>query len=146
LPSNVSQNLRREGRVEARVQVLVVRGRRTIPLETTDVSFKGLFLQTEEPPPVRSLVRLRVKLPHGDIEAHAMAVHVSGSGVGVQFWGLAGPQRLAWDSFIQELLQVKRSNARKSDPPPPSADNPTPSGIRIAPIVDLVPDASRDAG
>jgi hypothetical protein len=154
-------NQRREGRVEAKIQVMVVRGKRTIPLETADVSFKGLFLQTDEPPPVRSLVRLRVRLPTGDIEAHAMAVHVSASepgntgagrgGVGVQFWGLSGPDRVAWDGFIQDLLQAKRAAEKSAkDAIPPSGEAPTfaadstPSGIRIAPILDLAsvpPDA-----
>jgi hypothetical protein len=143
-------NLRREARVDARIQVYVVRGRQSVPLETSDVSFKGLFVRTSEPPAVRSLVRLRVRLPLREIHAHAMAVHIAGDvngrspGVGLQFWGLAGPDRVAWDDFIRELLQMKRVSAR---PPPPPAltdsesmlatDNPTPSGIRIANIVDL---------
>ena len=112
----------------------------------------------------RSLVRLRVKLPHGDFEAHAMAVHVSpadgtrGPGVGVQFWGLAGPGRLAWEGFIQGLLQTRRAAAKKNatDSIPPPSDNAPfidsegsrdgmPSGIRIAPIVDLASDADGDA-
>jgi hypothetical protein len=152
------ENLRREGRLAAKIEVALVRGRRTIQLETFDVSFKGLFLRTEEPPPVRSLVRLRVKLPGREIEAHAMAVHVAegtadrGAGVGVQFWGLAGPDRHAWDAFIQELLQAQRAAAKAAaaagagaETPPESrqSDN-LPSGIRIAPIVDI--DATRSVG
>jgi hypothetical protein len=162
LGTNVSspdpENVRREGRVEAKIQVIVVRGKRTIPLETLDVSFKGLFLQTDEPPPVRSLVRLRVRLPTGDIETHAMAVHVSSesgvrdggssgrAGVGVQFWGLSGPDRMAWDAFIQGLLQAKKAAEKAvKDAIPPSGESPkfsadsTPSGIRIAPILELDP-------
>jgi hypothetical protein len=156
----VLENLRREGRVEAKVQVLIIRGRREIPLETSDVSFKGLFLRTEDPPPVRSLVRLRVQLPKGVIEAHAMAVHVVDgardarrSGVGVQLWGLAGPGRLAWDTFIQDLLQAKREitkTEKEAAPPseasPLSGDNPTRSGIRVAPIVNLDVDLEVDLG
>ena len=153
-----SENQRREGRVEAQIQVALVRGRRTIELETSDVSFKGLFLRTPEPPPVRSLVRLRVKLPGREIEAHAMAVHVvEGAaertpGVGVQFWGLAGPDRTAWDAFIQELLQAKRAAAKAAaaaaaaaaEAAPESAPHDgMPSGIRMAPIVDLDGAASR---
>ncbi|MCW5837775.1 MAG: PilZ domain-containing protein [Labilithrix sp.] len=117
----IEGNLRREARVEARVRVSVVRGRRTFALETSDVSFKGLFLVTDEPPAVRSLMRLRVTLPLREIEAHAMAVHVAraddggderGAGVGVQFWGLAGPDRVAWDDFVRELIQAKRAAAK----------------------------------
>jgi hypothetical protein len=140
--TTTTENLRREARVEARIQVLVVRGRRTIALETSDISFKGLFLRTDEPPALRSLMRLRVVLPLREIEAHAMAVHVAasdaesdgrGPGVGVQFWGLAGPDRIAWDDFVRELIQLKRIAAKKphesgSGPSGP----PTPSGIRVA--------------
>jgi PilZ domain len=115
----VGGNLRREARVDACVKVQVVRGRRTIALETSDVSFKGLFLCTEEPPPLRSLMRLRVALPQHEIEAHAMVVHVAtdtrdgrAAGVGVQFWGLAGPGRIAWDDFVRELIQSKRMLAK----------------------------------
>lgn len=134
------ENLRREARVEARVKVLIVRGRTTIPLETADVSFKGLFLCTDEPPPLRSLMRLRVVLPLREIEAHAMAVHVASSadasegrtaGVGVQFWGLAGPDRIAWDDFVRELIQQKRAAAKLPPEPMGPASTPTPSGIRV---------------
>jgi hypothetical protein len=126
-----SENLRRETRLDARVRVVVVRGRRTIPLVTTDISFKGLFLQTDEPQPLRSLLRLRVTLPLREIEVHAMAVHVTtpadvaaanghpdpvtarGAGVGVQFWGLAGPERSLWDDFVREQIAQKKKSAKK---------------------------------
>jgi hypothetical protein len=151
----MSENLRREDRVEARIKVLVVRGRRTIPLETSDVSFKGLFLCTDEPPNLRSLLRLRVVLPLREIEAHAMAVHVrtpdgdpTRTGVGVQFWGLAGPDRIAWDDFVKERLQekkvaLKKARASAAPPPPPAeapaVDDKTPSGIRIAEALPATP-------
>jgi hypothetical protein len=136
------ENLRREARVDARIRVLVVRGRRTVPLETSDVSFKGLFLVTDDPPPVRSLMRLRVALPAREIEAHAMAVHVSddagdgrGAGVGVQFWGLAGPDRTAWDDFVRDLIQTRRAAAKApaiSTVVETAPDGIPPSGARIA--------------
>lgn len=142
-----TENLRREARVEARIQVFVVRGRRTVSLETSDISFKGLFLRTDDAPPIRSLVRLRVVLPIGEIEAHAMVVHVApsedpsegrGPGVGVQFWGLAGPDRNAWDDFVRGIIQLKRASMRKPLDPNMGdhgvgpAGPPTPSGIRVA--------------
>jgi hypothetical protein len=135
-------NLRREARVAARVKVSVVRGRQTATLETSNVSFKGLFLRMDEPPPVRSLMRLRVALPVREIEAHAMAVHVTATshsdqtshaaGVGVQFWGLAGPNRVAWDDFVRELIQTRRAAARSSSE---KGDGPTTlasSGVHMA--------------
>ena len=103
------------------VPVTVFRGKTAITLETSDVSYKGLFVRTNEPPALRSLVRLRVKLMDRDFEAHAMAVHVvSGSddpndrppGVGLQFWGLAGPNRSAWDDFVRNLVLARRAAAK----------------------------------
>jgi hypothetical protein len=140
------ENLRREARVDARIRVTVVRGRRMISLETADVSFKGLFLQTDDPPPLRSLMRLRVALPEREIEAHAMAVHVATAtsdasegraGVGVQFWGLAGPDRTAWDDFVRELIQLKRAAMKRPAElatalDPPSVVGPAASGVRLA--------------
>lgn len=142
------ENLRREARVDARIKVTVVRGRRMISLETSDVSFKGLFLRTDDPPPVRSLMRLRVALPLREIEAHAMAVHVSATndasegrtaGVGVQFWGLAGPDRVAWDDFVRELIHAKRAAMKKPAdlakvPDSSSAAGPAASGVRLASV------------
>jgi hypothetical protein len=122
-------NLRREARIEATIKVSVRRGSRETSFETRDVSFKGLFLQTTEPPALRSLVRLRLALPGREIEVHAMAVHVADtsggpSGVGVQFWGLSGPDRVVWDGFVQGLIQARREDANQG------ADALTPSGIR----------------
>src|SRR3954465_14067891 len=98
-----TENLRREARVDVRVPVVVFRGKKAVSLETSDVSFKGLFVRTTDPPPLRSLVRLKVALFHREFEAHAMAVHVvsdgEAPGVGLQFWGLSGPDRTAWDDF-----------------------------------------------
>ena len=60
----------------------------------------------------------------------AMAVHVSslgdadaqngvstsvtrGPGVGVQFWGLAGPERSLWDDFVREQIAQKKMATKK---------------------------------
>jgi hypothetical protein len=129
----MSENRRWEARVEARIKVVVVRGRRGVSQETTDVSFKGLFLRTDEPPPLRSLLKLRVSLPQGEIQAHAMVVHVGALGVGVQFWGLEGPERAAWTDFVRELVQRQRASsaAPKKDAKHASAKDPS-SGVRRA--------------
>src|SRR5215207_9747473 len=103
----VTANLRRDARIDVRVPVVVIRGRTTLALESLDVSFRGLFLKCPETPALRSLVRLKVTIPGSrTIEVHAMAVHVIAArddrdaGVGLQFWGLAGPDRQAWEDFV----------------------------------------------
>lgn len=141
-----TENLRREARVEVRVPVVMVRGKAVVSLSTLDVSFKGLFLLTDDPPPLRSLVRLKVALFDREFEAHAMAVHVvSGQpaagqgdervpGVGLQFWGLAGPDRTAWDDFVRRLVHARRAApAPKVDAPPDAGHGSEPamaSGVR----------------
>ena len=140
-----SENLRREARVDVRVPVVVYRGKSPIALETSDVSFKGLFVRTTDPPALRSLVKLRVALFDREFEAHAMAVHVVKSsdvaagadrhepGVGLQFWGLAGPDRTAWDDFVRGLVHARRAPKPKvSESAHPALSEPsTPSGVRI---------------
>jgi PilZ domain len=129
-----TENLRREARVDVRIPVVIYRGKKPVEVETSDVSFKGLFVCTVDPPPLMSLVRLEVFLFDRAIEVHAMAVHVvkeadatgeHAAGVGLQFWGLAGPNRTAWDDFVRGLVQARRAAAK-----PANADA-TPSGVRI---------------
>lgn len=144
-----TENLRREARVDVRVPVIVYRGRSPVALETRDVSFKGLFVRTTDPPPLRSLVRLKVALFDREFEAHAMAVHVVAAGggrkekgvegdhpepgVGLQFWGLSGPDRTAWDDFVRGLVHARRAVAKKSSESvhPALSEPATPSGVRI---------------
>jgi len=147
-----TENMRREARVDACVPVVLHRGRQASELVTSDVSFKGLFICTTSPPELRSLVRLTVSLGAHEFVAHAMAVHVvepgdvagRAAGVGLQFWGLSGKDRTAWDDFVQRLVQARRAPARaaaaaaqtlhvqtpQSVPLHPAASEPT-SGVRV---------------
>jgi hypothetical protein len=123
-----TENLRREARVDARVVVEIQKKRSSVMVETSDVSFRGLFVRTQEPLPLRALVRLRVALPSRMLEAHAMVVHVvDGGGAGLQFWGLSGADRAAWDDFVRGLVQAKR----KLVVPPQGLDLETPTGVRV---------------
>ena len=140
-----TENLRREARVDVRVPVVVYRGKSPVSLETSDVSFKGLFVRTMDPPALRSLVKLKVALFDREFEAHAMAVHVvkpsdvaDGAdprepGVGLQFWGLSGPDRTAWDDFVRGLVHARRASAKKAAVAahPANSEPSTPSGVRI---------------
>lgn len=107
------ENLRKDQRIAAQIAVVFKRGRSTWSQATSDVSFRGLFVVTTSPPPLRSLVQMRVTLPSHTFETHAMVVHVKASedggaaGVGLQFWGFSGPDRLQWDAFVRRLLVEK---------------------------------------
>ena len=115
-----TKNLRRDPRVGIRVPVELVRGRAALPAEARDVSYRGLFVATAAPPPLRSLVRLRVALPQRTLEVHAMVVHVTDEGAGLQLWAVSGVDRADWDAFVRELLH------------PAHHDDVSPSGIRAA--------------
>lgn len=136
----VTENQRRDARIDACIPVAIIRGRAALAYETLDVSFRGLFVKTADPPALRSLVRLRVTVPGRTIDAHAMAVHVGGDepgrdgGVGLQFWGLSGDDRRAWESFIRDLVTARREAQKRatatSGTHPAEAEANTPSGIR----------------
>ena len=49
LSAMTTENLRREARVEVRVPVVLYRNKKPVTLETSDVSFKGLFVCTTDP-------------------------------------------------------------------------------------------------
>jgi hypothetical protein len=133
------ENHRRDTRVDARVPVVVLRGKTAASHETRDVSYRGLFVATRELPPLRSLVRLRVTLPSHTFDVHAMVVHVvegldEETGVGLQFWGLSGPDRRAWDAFVRKLMQLQQSklktNQLRIQTPHPAGTEPV-SGVRV---------------
>lgn len=69
-----------------------------------------------------------------------MAVHVATAsegheaGVGLQFWGLSGPDRNAWDDFVRGLVHARRSAAKQkvAESAHPALSEPsTPSGVRV---------------
>jgi uncharacterized protein (TIGR02266 family) len=98
-------------------------------LYSADVSYRGLFLATHDPPPLRQLIRIETLLPPGAVRfaTHGMVVHVvapgeaglHGPGFGVQFYGM-GDQRRAWEAFIQYVQESSPAlpDRRDSHPPP----------------------------
>lgn len=147
------ENHRRDARIDARIPVAVIRGRASLAYETLDVSFRGLFVKTDDPPALRSLVRLRVTLPGRTLDTHAMAVHVVSDdddhepGVGLQFWGLSGDDRRAWETFIRDLVSARREAAKRALMPsgahPASSEMNTPSGIRTVYATEAPPSPTR---
>ena len=102
--------LRRDKRYRFQMPAILVRGTREVSLLTGDVSYRGLFLRTDDPPPLRELLQVRLKLPPANdgLVAHAMAVFVvpagtagSTPGVGLQLYAVSQEVRLRWDRFVQ---------------------------------------------
>lgn len=78
-----------------------------------DASFRGLFLRMDDPPPVRQLMKLRITLPAGELEVHAVVVrivedHLGRAGVGLRFFALNGEHKADWEQFISAALQAAR--------------------------------------
>jgi hypothetical protein len=90
--------------------VEVRRGKTWRSLVTEDVSFGGLFVRDGAPEPLRQLVRLRARLPYSDaafetnvVVTRSLAPSAAGDavpGMGLAFYGLAGPEREKWDHFV----------------------------------------------
>jgi hypothetical protein len=123
---------RRDRRYTANITVALTRGQEVTRLMTDDVSFRGAFLRTDAPAPMRQLVRVAFTLPdHQVVAGHAMVVHVvppsavktGGArvpGMGVQFWGdVKGADH--WARFIQKL---KAAPGRTASIPPPGTHDP----------------------
>lgn len=141
-------NQRRDARHAVRLPVAVLRGREATFVEAIDASFRGVFLTLAAPPPIRSLVRLRIGLPSGALETHGMVIHVTSGhapalpgeatraqaveGVGLEFWGLSGIERGAWEMFIREVA-AGRLNPKAGDVivHPAASEPSTPSGVRV---------------
>lgn len=100
---------RRDERFAFRLPVTLLRGREEIPLRTEDISYQGLFLETNEPLPLRHLIRLRLLLPpfHRELQTFAMAVHIPSGrragGVGVQLYALDRAARTVWSNFVTRV-------------------------------------------
>jgi hypothetical protein len=107
---------RRAPRAVFRLPCSLLRKREEIPLRSEDVSFTGLFIAMEEPPPKHQLIRLRLLLPPYDraLLTHAMVIHVTppaldatnrrSPGVGVQLYAVDRATRVAWETFVTRVL------------------------------------------
>ena len=127
--SQSSHQRRRDKRYPARLPIRTrVRGSLN-DLFSEDISFRGLFLCTTSPPPLRQLIRIETVLPPRNVPfaTHGMVVHVVSPGdpagrrpgFGVQFYGM-GDERRAWEAFVQYIQQsaLALPDHRDSRPPP----------------------------
>src|SRR5262249_21155472 len=114
-----------------RIPAILVRGKDEASLVTEDVSMRGIFLRTEEPPNLRQLVQIKLRLPPTNEEVcfHGMAVHVVKkeqaknrvAGVGIQFFTADPVQRARWEKFVRTVGE-ERAKGNKA---PALASTPT---------------------
>jgi Tfp pilus assembly protein PilZ len=114
---------RRDKRYRYQMPAILVRGTREVALLTGDVGYRGLFLRTDDPPPLRQLLQVKLKLPpgNGELTVHAMAVFVvpageagRAPGVGLQLYAVSGETRQQWDRFVH---WVARSHPESLETP-----------------------------
>ncbi len=109
----MSKDRRREPRYPYRCPMEIKVNGRTQETISEDVSYRGVFVVTDDPPKLRSLISLKVTLPDSveALDAHAMSAFVlekgnaSGRlpGVGLQFYATDGAVKSRWDSFIDSV-------------------------------------------
>lgn len=108
---------RREARFDVQLALTLKSGSKSQHVLTENVSYRGLFVRTDTPPPLRQLVKLEAVLPPDNVRfvSHGMSVFVikpddaSGRapGAGIQFYGM-GDERRAWEAYVN---LVKKSAA-----------------------------------
>ena len=109
-----SSERRRDIRAHASPPLHILRIGTSERVEVLNVSYRGLFLRMDEPPPMNELLRVRVELPSSMvIEANVVTVRTvvdaqGRSGVGVKFFVLGGEEKRAWESYIASLVQPRR--------------------------------------
>ncbi len=112
--SELASVARRHTRYPVQVQVRLVCGNKIVDGITQDVSFSGLFVLHDDPPPLRSLVQVTLHpAGSGEISLLAMPVHILGrgnawgraAGIGLTLYGNGGDGAEAWRKFVQRLDQ-----------------------------------------
>ena len=123
--STQSQSERREARYPFRLKVTLRSGAETFQLDTSDVSYRGIFLCTESPPNLRELIAITATLPPDNtpFHSHGMCVfslteNTDNSGTGIQFYAQSENDRGAWERFI---LHVRESFSEEELEMPSSA-------------------------
>jgi hypothetical protein len=120
-----------------------------VEITTTDVSFRGAFLKTDTPPPLRQLVRVRLVLPADfgaphEITLTAMVVnivppgasHGRDPGAGVELYGASGELRAQWERFIRYVDELCAVTDHASAP---TSRRPSPLRRDVHLSVDLEP-------
>lgn len=136
-----SHQRRRDKRYPARLPIRTRVAGRLKDLYSEDVSFRGLFLSSDAPPPLRQLIRIETTLPPNGtpFATHGMVVHVvapgeagvHGPGFGVQFYGM-GDERRAWEAFVLYIQQSAPALPDKRDSHPSPARSSLATGsVRI---------------
>jgi hypothetical protein len=64
----------------------------------------GLFVLTRHPPPVRSMVKILLDLPLGEVRARAVVRRVMPRGMGIEFVAMTQEDRARLNKALQPML------------------------------------------
>lgn len=124
------EHLRRDPRFIARQQVELTAADRTEvrKIWMENISKGGLFVLSDDPPPLRSRVSVRLTVPGGELSLSAEVVHVVSAadaqawgtvpGVGLQFVALGDKQKKALNDYCEGLAAALSAQDSADLPPP----------------------------
>lgn len=139
---------RKDRRVPFRMKVGLVSGRQSAEAEIEDVSFKGVFVRTDLPLPVRHLVKLRFTLPPDGTALEltgmvARRIPASGAartpGAGIQLYGVSTVDLQRWNRFVRFVVQGALTPAPAQPPAPGPDPGPARGPAPATPIARIVP-------
>lgn len=120
----VGSEKRRHDRYLIRLPVELLTGKDSLPAETVDVSFGGLFIKTASPPPQRQLVKVKLNIPPRDLELMVMAMAVfvgqpkpneTMTGVGLKLFGLDVKTQQIWEQFVRHVQTMPKTEIVSPD-------------------------------
>lgn len=96
-------------------------------MSTRDISFSGISVLAQDPPPLRSFINFKIQLPNGELMSlHGMAVYVAEPGpdpdtpriCGVHLYGNGDAVLAQWEQFVSGVAagaskKKPTSNRRK---------------------------------
>jgi len=136
---------RRDKRLNVELPVTLKVGKKPLFGSTVNVSFHGLSVTVDDPPPIRQLVQVELDLTTGKtFAAHMMVVHVSDKTIGLEFFGRSNNPD--WDDFVQGAMRQPATNPNMSGPPPMPTTNPNIVSIPRAPNIGVIAPVGALAG
>lgn len=133
----------RETRYKVRIEAELLQGNKSVlKTHTINVSTRGAFLVTDEPPALRQLFRVRFVLPpHNAVvtipcmAAHAVQVGNARrpAGIGIQLYGVGGVDGTRWQQFVR---WIRTEHASAIDQTMSFCQIEAPDNTRLDPMFD----------
>lgn len=107
---------RRDPRVNVQLEVYLQTARGEDPYVTKDIAYRGIFVVTPNPFPLRKLVRFRADLDGENVQMMGLVAHRVNSmdaeergtqpGMGVSLFSVGHSSRERWRSFVREQYEL----------------------------------------